>query len=261
MMKTRWTVALLATTLLLPAVGTRANEQQPTVILPDGRRVTGVSVRAEEDGRILLNTGTATLTFDPGTRVVTPRPRELDRAIQLMQQRQFGEAGAQLRRVVTDYRHLGWDREARKLLARVYLSDNRPAQSVATYEELFELEPEARRDPEDLMRYLKAVEDAGQTAKLLGMLDALVRTAPRSVAAWAQLKRGTAAFEADRFEAALQDFKRTADFFRDQEEFLPEALYRTAVTLRRLNNDAASRYYAELKAAFPNSPFAARPLE
>jgi len=257
-MRSRPLIALL---LLLAASRTLPAQDPPYVVLDDGRRVSGVSVRADEDGQILLNTGRGVLTFEAGTRVVTARPRELDRAIQHMQQRQFTEAAAQLRVVIEEYRYLGWDLEALKLLPRAYIGAGRPGQAADTYTRLFERAPETRRDGDELMRYFQSLETDGRTDALIAQLDDAIRQAPRNVAAWAQLRRGQAAFEAGEYEAALLDFKRTADFFRDQSELLPEALYRTAVTLRRLNNDAAQRYYQELRQDHADSPFASRPLD
>ncbi len=257
-MNARLPIALL---VLLAAARSVPAQDPPYVVLDDGRRVSGVSVQADEDGRILLNTGRGVLTFDAGTRVVTVRPRELDRALQHMQQRQFTEAAAQLRVVIEDYRHFGWDLEALKLLPRAYSGAGRAGQAADTYEQLFERAPEVRRDGDELMRYFQALEAAGRPEQLIGQLDAAIREAPRKVAAWAQLRRGATAFEAGEYETALLDFKRTADFFRDQTDLLPEALYRTAVTLNRLKNDAAQRYYEELRKDHAGSPFASRPLE
>jgi len=233
----------------------------PYVVLDSGRQITGISVSADEEGRILLRTETGVMTFEKGTRVVTDRPRELDQAIQHMQQQQFAKAVVLLEQVARANRHLGWDREALKLLARAHSSMSRAAEAVAVYEQLFVLDPQARNETEDFLRYLKGLDAAGEKDKLAGMLDSVVRTAPRAAAAWAQLKRGRLALDQGEVRAALLDFKRTADFFQDQKDTLPEAIYLAARCFHVLRDPLALVYTQRLKTEFPSSPYAGKSLE
>ncbi len=255
----RFLLCLLAIGTVLGVPAGRADA--PYVILDSGRRVSGVSVSATEDGRIQLQTETGVMMFEKGTRVVTARPRELDQAVQFMQQRQFARAAVVLHAVEQAHRFLGWDQEALKLLARAYAADDRAADAVSAYERLFAADPQTRKDADDFLRYLKALDADGQETPLATMLDEVVRSAPRAAAAWAQLRRGRIAFEQEDVKAALLDFKRTADLFQDQEAFRAEALYRTAVALYVLRDQAADRYAETLRTRYPASPYAGKPLK
>ncbi len=230
------------------------------IIREDGRRVDGLSVTANEDGEILLRVERGVLTFPKGTRVVMPRPRELDQAIQLMQQQRFPQAIDLLEQVVQENRFLGWDLEGKKLLARAQAAAGRKEAAVSVYERLFAAEPAARNDPDDLLRYLQALAEVGPPDRFRALLDETIRKGPRMVAAWAQLQRGTMAFEQGDIEKALLDFKRTADFFMDQDRYQAEALYRTAQSLSRLQDERASEYHEALRERYPASPFAVKPL-
>lgn len=238
-------------------VAVHANDA-PYVMLDSGKRIDGVSASADEDGRILLRTDKGVLTFDKGTRVFTPRPRELDEALQQMQQRQFGQATQLLRRVAAANRHLGWDKEALKLLARAHVGEDKAMDAAKTYEQLFDLDPQARSDAGDFLRYLRALDASGQHARLADMLDGVIRTAPRAAAAWAQLRRGSIALDRGELREAVLDFKRTADFFADQKEMHPEALFLTADVLRRMGDERAAEYGKRLREAYPASPFVSR---
>ncbi len=250
-------LCLLLSAFACGIVSVHANEA-PYVVLDSGRRIDGVSVSADEDGRILLHTTTGLLTFDKGTRVFTPRPRELDQALQHMQQRQFAKAVQLLQQVATANRNLGWDKEALKLLARAYVGNGKAVDAARTYELLFDIDLQARNDAEDFLRYLRALDTSGQHAKLEGLLDEVIRTAPRAAAAWAQLRRGNMARDRGELWPALLDFKRTADFFADQKETHPEALFLTADVLKRLGDERAADYGRRLKEAYPASPFVHR---
>jgi len=253
---------ILSALLVIGLAGARvARADAPYVVLDSGRQISGVSVSVDEDGRVQLRTDKGVMTFEKGTRVVTVRPRELDQAIQHMQQRQFSQAVPLLERVARENRHLGWDREALRLLGRAHSSNSRAAASVAAYEQLFAIDPLARADADDFLRYLKGLDAAGQQDKLAGMLDGVIRTAPRAAAAWAQLRRGRLALEQGEIKAALLDVKRTADFFADQTESHPEALYLTAVCFQRLSDQRASVYRQRLKTDYPGSPYVLKSLE
>lgn len=230
------------------------------VVREDGRRVDGLSVTANEAGEILLRVERGVLTFPKGTRVVMPRPRELDQAIQLMQQQRFPQAIDILERVVKDNRFLGWDLEGKKLLARAQTGAGRMEAAVSVYERLFAADPGAREDAEDLLRYLQSVAEVGPQDKFAALLDEAIRRGPRMVAAWAQLQRGTLAFERGDMESAILDFKRTADFFVDQDRYQPEALFRTAQSLSRLQDERSAEYHSALRERYPTSPFAVKPL-
>lgn len=229
----------------------------PYVVLPNGQKVQGSSVKVADGGQILLTTPKGVLTFPKGTSVFVDEPPAYGRAVTLMEQGQYGEAASLLEGITVEYRMLQWDKRARKLLADAYLKSDQFDKAVATYEQVFKESPDVD-DGESRANYLKALMGSGEYDKLAPLLDKAIAESPRSVAAQAQMMRGKMRLDAGDVEGALFDFMRTAVFFRQQEAVLPEATFRTAQCLEKMGNDRAGEFYARVVSEFPDSPFAAQ---
>ncbi len=244
--------------LLLGAVGAGA---APRVLLPSGREVEGTAVQADENGQIFLTTGQGRLTFPPGTTVITDPPPAFESAQRELAAGRHAAAASLLKGVIAEYRFLGWDRQAERLLAEALIGQGAFAEAAPLYEKVFAHTPAALNDADARIHYLEALQQTGADAKLAAELETVIRSGPRAAAARAQLMRGAARLAAGDAGAAVMDFMRTADLFRDVPVTRPEALYWTGEALAALGDARAREYYQLTVDAFGDSPFAARARE
>lgn len=197
------------------------------------------------------------MTFDKGTRVVMDEPSAYAGAVQMIQQRQYDSAIERLKKIVREYRFLGWDIKAMQLLGAAHLNKENFAEAAATYEQLFAESPAAKDDSDARHGYLKSLLGAKQFDKLEPMLDETIARGARNVAAAAQIMRGNMKMAKGDFENAVHDFLRTAELFKENSDFLPEANYRAAECLEKIGDPRATNYYNVVTSKFPDSPFGA----
>jgi TolA-binding protein len=250
-------VALLAAGLGA-GVALPAFAAPPKAILPDGREMTGISVRANEKGEILLQTANGVLTLEKGTKVVMDAPSAYTQAVSLMQQGKYRDAASTLTAVIKEYRFLDWDMKALRLLPLAYLKASDFARAAETYEALFKLIPSTADEPDMRTSYLEALLGAAQYDKAAPFLDETIRGSSRDAAAEAQLMRGRMRMQQGDIENAMYDFLRTAFFFRAQESAQPEALYQAAECMRTLGDERAPLYYKQVVEKYPESSFASK---
>lgn len=249
-------VAVIVSAVFVAGEGLAAN---PHVILPDGRKIEGSEVRATREGQIILTTPEGRMTFDPGTQVVIDEPPEYARGLQQLQQRQYEPAIETLRGVIQQYRFLGWDQRAQRLLGRAYYDAGQFRQAVTAYDELFAAQPALAQDEVLQAGYLRALAAAGDKEKLLPLLEQSIRSGPRQAAAVAQVLRADVRRESGDIEGALFDYLRTSDLFRDAADVMGEATFKAAESFERLGDGAwAAVYYRRVAALAPDSTYAAR---
>ncbi len=255
---------LIVATLTLASVLTGtgrvvADETALPYVVHEGRRIPGTDVRADRHGQIILTTPAGRMTFEPGTRVVVAEPTGFQDLRRKVEESQYEEVISGLREIIEQYRFLGWDHRARRLLGRALTGIGRYQDAVTHLESLFEEDPGARAEPDVQEAYLLALEGAREHDKLLPMLDEVIRQGGRQPAARAQMIRGNLRMEEGEIEKALYDFLRTATLFRTMIEFQPEALYRAAVCYEQLGqSEKAQRFIERLQTEFPESDYAQR---
>lgn len=236
-----------------------ANEISLPYVVHDGRRIPGTDVRADRGGQIFLMTEAGRMTFPPGTRVVVEEPEGFRNLRRMIEEGRYEEALPGLRQVIEQYRFLGWDLRARRLLGRALAGLGRHADAVAHFGALFEDDPAARAESDIQEAYMLALQGAREHDRLMPLLDDVIRRGERRPAARAQMIRGNLRLEAGETEKALYDFLRTATLFRSFIEFQPEALYRTAVCYEALGlPEKAQRFMTRLQEDFPESEYARR---
>lgn len=228
----------------------------PTVVLPNGKQIVGKSIKADEEGKIYLTTDKAILPFPAGTTVVVDEPPEYRRAIQLIQQQQYDTAIRTLNGIVENYRFLNWDKRARVLLASALYGKGAFDEAAAMYETVARENPTALNDEETSTRYLTALLRSQQFDKLEPLLDETIQTGPREAAARAQVMRANLRMEQGDVENAVLDFLRTVEFFREAADVRPEAAYKAAECLSRLEDERAGRYYTLVVNEYPDSAYA-----
>lgn len=231
----------------------------PYVINAAGVRIDGISIESDDEGTIrLTTTGGQQMTFPPGAyrQAVAARPAQMDRIEQLVRERDLDGAADLLREVIASSRFLGWDTHASRMLARVELARGQFETALAEYETLFASHPTLRENLAERSRYMQSLLGAGHTERVVEMIDADIASGSREAAARAQIVRGDLKTANGLHREALLDYLRTALLFTDQLAALPEATYKTAITLQRLNDPRADEWFRQVLERFPNSEYA-----
>lgn len=231
----------------------------PFVISSAGTQIDGAAIRSSPDGTILLTTlNGQTLTFRPGTyrQALADKPKEMFQIEAMAKAGDLAGAAAILQRVKEQYRFLGWDQRASLMLARVELAQKNFPAAIAEYEALFAVQPQFKKIPAERANYMQALLGAGRTKETAALVDEDIASGTREAAARAQVVRGDMKAASGQYEEALLDYLRTALLFKDQTAVLPEATYKTAVVLKKLNDPRAEEYFQKVINEFPDSEFA-----
>jgi len=231
----------------------------PFVINSAGSRVNGSAIKSAPDGTILLTTlNGQTLTFRKGTyrQAFADKPPELERVGNLLKQNDLPAVAQILRRVKENYKFLGWDSRASLMLARVYLPLKKFEDSAREYEELFAVQPKLKQNLKERSNYMQALLGSKRIQEVATMIDEDIASGSREAAARAQIVRGDMKAAGGQHEEALLDYLRTAILFKAQTAVLPEATYKTALALKKLNDPRAAEYFQKVIDEFPKSEFA-----
>jgi len=231
----------------------------PFVINSAGQKVTGSAIRSAADGTILLTTlNGQTLTFRKGSyqQAVADRPAAMDQISGLLKQKKLSEVAGLLRQIKEEYQFLGWDRRASLMLARIYLPLKQFEDSAREYEALFEVQPTLMQNLKERSNYMQALLGSGRIDEVAKMIDEDIASGSREAAARAQVVRGDMKAASGQTEEALLDYLRTAILFKAQTAVLPEATYKTAVALKKMNDPRAAEYFQKVITEFPDSEYA-----
>jgi TolA-binding protein len=246
-----WALALAALTC-----GSLA--QAAYVELPTGKRIDGTEIRATATGDIILTTPQGRMTFTKGQYVhaVADKPAEIDQAAQLMQSKQYDEAIKKLEDVVTRYRFLEWDNQARVLLPKIYFEKGDFASAVSAYDKLFASSPKSREDADVMWSYRTTLLKAKAYDKLIQQLDEVIASGARGDAARAQIMRGDVQLAQGQLEPAALDYLRTMVLFKAESDYQAEAIFKAASVLEQLRDSRAKELYRQVVQEYPNSSFA-----
>jgi len=231
----------------------------PFVINSAGNQVNGSAIQSAPDGTVLLTTlNGQTLTFRKGTyrQAFADKPKEMFQVEGLVKQKNLIAVVQILRRVKKEYQFLGWDQRASLMLARVYLPLKQFDDSAREYEALFAAQPKFKTVPKERAYYMQALLGAGRIDEVAKMIDEDIASGSREAAARAQVVRGDMKAASGQYEEALLDYLRTAILFKAQTTVLPEATYKAAVALKKLNDPRAAEYFQKVMNEFPTSEFA-----
>jgi len=248
---------LFSTVLAALAVSCSAFAR-PYVITAQGKKIEGTSLKTDDQGQLVLTTPEGQMTFPKGTKFYVDDPPEYDKAAKFIKAMQYDEAIRLLKSIIKEYRGLGWDYRASMLLPSAYYGKKDYANTVASCEALFKMSSQNKKDDDIALAYLDSLMQMGNIEKLKPAIDDFIPIAGRKTAAVAQLMRGNMAFNSGDYEKAVLDFMRTADFFRDVPDTLPEAIFKTAQCLEKLGDPRAAEYYNRLRKDFPASVWTAK---
>lgn len=244
--------------LILSAGGVRG---APFVVNSAGTKIEGSAIQSAADGTVHLTTLQGqTLTFRPGAyrQACADKPKELGLVEAMVKRGELSGAAEILRQVKTKYLFLGWDIQAARMLARVELAQENFMAAAAEYEALFAVRPQLKTVPAERSNYMQALLGSGRLKEVSVMADEDIASGPREAAARAQVVRGDLKAASKQYEEALLDYLRTALLFREQTAVLPEATYKTAVALKKMNDPRAAEYFQKVTKEFPDSEFAER---
>lgn len=230
----------------------------PFVINSAGTKIEGSAIQSTADGTVSLTTVQGqTLTFKARTyrQAAAEKPKEMLQVEALAKSGDFAGASIILRRVKEQYHFLGWDHRASLMLARVELAQKNFTAAATEYEALFVVQPQFKTAPAERSNYMQALIGTRRIKEAAAMADEDAASGSREAAARAQVVRGDMKFAAGQYEEALLDYLRTAILFREQTAVLPEAMYKTAVALRKLNDPRAAEYFQKVMKEFPDSEF------
>jgi tetratricopeptide (TPR) repeat protein len=231
----------------------------PFVVNSAGQQINGTAIESASDGTVLLTTPNGqTLTFRSGTyrQAFADKPPEMVQVEAMAKSGDLAGSAAILRRVKEKYKFLGWDQRAAQMLARVELAQKNFEAAASGYEALFAAQPQLKKIPAERANYMQALLGAGRMKEVSVLIDEDIATGSREAAARAQIVRGDMKAAAGQYEEALLDYFRTALLFKEQKEVLPEATYKTAVALKKLNDPRATEYFKKVMKEFPGSEFA-----
>jgi tetratricopeptide (TPR) repeat protein len=233
----------------------------PFVINSAGTQIDGTAIQSASDGTVLLTTQNGqALTFRSGTyrQASADKPKDMTRVEALVKAGDLSGAAAILRRLKEQYRFLGWDLRAAQRLARVELAQKNFAAAVSEYDALFAAQPALKKVSTERAGYMQALLGTGRTKEVSSMIDEDIASGSRETAARAQLVRGDMKAAAGQHEEALLDYLRTLLLFKEQSAVLPEAAYKTAMALKKLNDPRSAEYLQKVIRDFPDSEFAVK---
>jgi TolA-binding protein len=142
------------------------------------------------------------------------------------------------------------------MLARVYLPLKQFEDSAREYEALFAVQAQLMQNLKERSNYMQALLGSGRIDEVAKMVDEDIASGSREAAARAQVVRGDMKAASCQYEEALLDYLRTAILFKAQADVLPEATYKTAVALKKMNDPRAAEYFQKVISEFPDSEYA-----
>ena len=231
----------------------------PFVINSAGSKVVGSKIQSAPDGTVLLTTlNGQTLTFRKGSyrQAVADKPPQMAQIDGLLKKKDLEAVAGVLKQVKEEYQFLGWDRRASLMLARIYLPLKQFEDSAREYEELFAAQPALMQNLKERSNYMQALLGSGRIDEVAKMVDEDIASGSREAAARAQVVRGDMKAASGQTEEALLDYLRTAILFKAQTAVLPEATYKTAVALKKMNDPRAAEYFQKVINEFPDSEYA-----
>ncbi|VGO21786.1 tetratricopeptide repeat protein [Pontiella sulfatireligans] len=190
------------------------------VVTQSGRQINGAKISASSNGSVTLTTDSGqSMTFRKGQyrQAVADKPAGLTKAEQLMKAGKGEQAVPLLRKVVKDYRFLGWDQTAALLLGNYLYDVSQFAEAVEAFQALENPEPAAQAKHRD------ALLKSGNLEQVLPALEKDIASGSREAAARAYLMRGD--FKAANGDpaGARRDWLKVARFFKAQKELAQQA--------------------------------------
>jgi len=226
------------------------------IIKNDGSKVSGEEIRVKSNGDVVLRRGPGPIEFKKGTfkEAWAEKPSSWDAIVRAVEARQFAKVTPALKKIMADYKNLGWDGRAAPLLGRALLETGDASGALKTFEDVLSRNPGVGKTDSFKRSYWKALIANKKTSKVQPLLDAAIEADERELAAHAQLLRGDLNAANSRYGDALLDYLRTATLFKKVRAAQPAALLKTAQTMVELKDSRAKKFFQKVVDEYPNSP-------
>jgi hypothetical protein len=243
-MKKLFKAAAVLTAALFILAG-QANAQVPgTIVKKDGGKATGLIryLPSSKMYEVQVDRVSVKVPAADVARLSIGKPAEIDKAAQLMAQKQYGQAIPLLKGVQTKYTNLQWDEFALRGLAECYFgTGGMEAEGIKMVEQAMQFGGESL-SPGVVNQYWDALIKQKEFAKLERSVEMIVATGARDVAAAAQVKRGDMLKERGQMKEAIVDgYLRTVIFFEEQKAAREEAAYKAM----KVFQDLGQQTYAD----------------
>lgn len=252
----------LAVLAILAAGAAISAAAQDSILLTNGRRLAARSIQWREGEKAYrVETPEGAISTIPKAQVQkvdVRKPADWDKAAGMMAAKQYAAAVPLLDGIATSYRMLGWDGEARRLLANAYLGLKEPKKAADALESYMEQMPKAEIPMELTQTYWNVLLQAGRGASLKKDLDDVIASGPRPMVAAAMMMRGNMSREGGQKEPALLDYLRVVILFDNIRELQPEALFKAAEILDELRDPRADELRKKLVQEYKDSEYAAK---
>ena len=244
------------------AVGSSASVWADKVTLTNGREIDAKKVQWRESAqeyRVEMVDGTI-LPFPKAqvAQLQIDKPAEYDKAVQMVTAKQFDAAIPLLEGLVTQFKMLNWDNEARVVLAQAYLGKNDAKKAASTIDDYMAGVSKADVPLDVQVLYWRSLLAADRVSTLKKDLDDVVLSGVREAAAAAQMMRGNMNRQAGQKEAAFLDYMRVVNLFKDVKALPPEALFKAAELLEEMRDPRADQLRKRLAVEYKDSEWAAK---
>ncbi len=246
----------VAVVAVLAVTGMTCPSQAAFLMLTNGKKVEGSSLRLNAQGQYILETAQGVRTYEKAqvARAEADKPAGFDQAQELARSNP-DKAVEQLSAIARKSRGLGWDAKANLRVAQITSGQGKFEDAVKAFEAL----PDYMMKNSDVrFAYWKALVEGGKSASLEGKLKAAIAEGDRGVSARAQLLRGDIKMKRRQLEPAALDYLRAAILYEDVREVRAEALYKAGDSLAELRDSRAGRLFDQLKSDYPDTEWAAK---
>lgn len=236
---------------------------RPYVILKNGRRVEGTSIKSTSGILTFTLKNGQSQQIKPGDYLSAgggPKPQSLDAAEKAFRAKNYDQALPLFQSAAKECRGLDHGITATIGLARTYIAKNDPPNAVKTYDALLARLPALKQNPDVAWGQREALLAAKQFGPLSRNLDAIAASGSRLDAARAQNMRGDIQIAQNNVKDAVLDYLRTALLFTDvaNPEIQGEACYKAAEALSLLRDTRAQDLYRRVVEKYPSSSYAAK---
>ena len=186
------------------------------------------------------------------------KPAKFGLAEEQFSNRQYDAALSSLDSVITEYRRMQWDVQARGMSAEILLKKNESKKAYAILEPLFAPGSKAGAVPAEvqLLYWKVMLVSPERIAQLRKALEEAIGTGNRDTVAAAYLVRGTMNRGSGQREAAVMDYLRVVVLFENVRAAHSEAMYMASEVLDELKDPRADELRRRLIEKYSDSDFA-----
>lgn len=258
-MMRRILVFMLGAALCAPMVRGQRGKAEAYVMGTDGKKMPVASLSADANGVLTFKKGKFQQKIKPDKYLYawTPKPAGVLAADKSLKKKDYAQAVKAYEAAMKTVKFIGWDIYCmyRQAYAQGKSGDN--AAAIATLKPLVDYKLKNPAKEKDLMRALKMLGQlyisTGDFTAAEAVLAKLGNARDDDTAAYALLKRGDILAEQGKKKDAVVMYMQVALLFPKGNKERPEALLKTANTLKDMNDARAKTWGDLLKKDYPKS--------